>query len=172
MGEYNHSTYNPWPGTIHWTLHPVWFYWFYWDSKKVRGMLVQFITLFWDSLCNIFCWSSLLVSELWQLAKKGHLNVASEPLVWGGGILLTLICHKIENFRHLWLQLADGDMWPVVMFTPLNYCLNLSAANIGAKNTIWNINRGYPSLPVYRIKGFQDKKFPLSVTDLGHIHLA
>ena len=51
-------------------------------------------------------------------------------------ILFTLIYHKIENFQLLWPKLTDVQMWLVVMCASLNYCPNLSATDIGAKNPI------------------------------------
>ena len=60
---------------------------------------------------------------------------------------------------HPWKVSQGGwssGMWLVVMCASLNYCLNLSSTDIGAKNQIWNFDRGYPSLLVYHTKGFQD----------------
>ena len=85
-------------------------------------------------------------------------HVVTCKSVWGERILFTLICHKIEHFKLLWPKLTDGGMWLVVMCAPLNYCPNLSATDIRAKNPIWNFDRecqkGSPSLLVYHTKGF------------------
>ena len=47
-----------------------------------------------------------------------------------------IIFHKIENFQLLRLRLTDSGMWLVVICPSLNYCPNLSATDIGAKNPI------------------------------------
>ena len=45
-------------------------------------------------------------------------------------------------------------MWLVVMWVSPNYCSKLSAANIRAKNPIWNFDR-----VDYYIKELQDEEF-------------
>ena len=75
-------------------------------------------------------------------------------IVWGEGILFTLNnMSQIENFQLLQLKLTDGGMWLVVMCASPNYCLNLSTADIRAKNQIWNFDRGvhlFASIPYQR----------------------
>ena len=53
----------------------------------------------------------------------------------------------------LWPKLTDGGMWLVVMCAHPDYCPNLSAADIGAKNIIWNFKRGVPFFATIPYKG-------------------
>ena len=63
---------------------------------------------------------------------------------------------QIENFQLLWPKLTDSGMWLVDMCASPNYCPNLSATDIRAKNQISNFDKKVPFFDVYHTKGFYD----------------
>ena len=86
----------------------------------------------------------------WQHWTCWHLQI-----VWGERILFTLNnMSQIENFQLLLPKLTDSGMWLVVMCASLNYCLNLTSTDIGAKNQILNFDRGVPLFATIPYQGF------------------
>ena len=65
--------------------------------------------------------------------------------------------HKISKNHTqgiLWPKLTNGGMHLVVMCASPNYCPNLSAADIGAKNPIWNFDKGVSLFVSIPYQGF------------------
>ena len=73
---------------------------------------------------------------------------------------------QIENFQLLWPKLTDSGMWLVVMCASLNYCLNLSATDIRAKNQISNFDKGVPFFASIPYQGFLQLKVSVNCNKL------
>ena len=96
-------------------------------------------------------------------ASYQHWTCWHSQIVWGEGILFTLNnMSQIENFQLLRPKLTDGGMWLVVMCTSPNYCPNLTSTDIGAKNQIWNFDRGVPLFASIPYQGFLRLKVPIN----------
>ena len=60
----------------------------------------------------------------------------------------------------------------VVMYASPNYSPNLSTADIGAKNTIWNFDKGVPLFVSIPYQGFLRLKVFINSNNSRHIHLS
>ena len=66
----------------------------------------------------------------------------------------------------LWPKLTNGGMHLVVMYASPNYCPNLSATDIGAKNPIWNFDKGVPLFVSIPYQGFLRLKVSVNCNKL------
>ena len=77
--------------------------------------------------------------------------------------------HKISKNHTqgvLWPKLSNGGMHLVVMCASPNYCPNLSAADIRAKNPIWNFDKGVPLFVSVPYQGFLRLKVSVNCNKL------